>query len=90
MHDGVMQHRRASMPRYFFHFSDGELTFTDASGIEAAGAAAVRAHTARQIREIKGALSERRIMDWSGWKMIVANTDGKTIFELGFDPHRMK
>jgi hypothetical protein len=78
------------MPRYFFHFSDGKLTFTDSTGVEFAGAAAARAHTTRQIREIKGALCERQIMDWSGWKMIVANTDGKTIFEAGFDPNRPK
>lgn len=78
------------MPRYFFHFSDGRFTFTDSTGVEFAGAAAVRAHTTRQIRELKGALSERQIMDWSGWKMIVANTEGKTIFEAGFDLNRVK
>jgi hypothetical protein len=75
------------MPRYFFHFSDGKVTFTDSTGVEFAGAAAVRAHTTLQIREIKGALSECQIIDWSGWKMIVCNTDGKTIFEAGFDPN---
>jgi hypothetical protein len=76
------------MPRYFFHFSDGKHTFTDSAGAEFAGAAAARAHSKRHIREIKGSLSERQIMDWSSWKMIVANNDGKTIFEAGFDPHR--
>jgi hypothetical protein len=55
------------------------------TGVEFAGTAAVRAHTTRQIRDLKGALSERQLMDWSGWKMIVANKDGKTIFELGFN-----
>jgi hypothetical protein len=75
------------MPRYYFHFSDGNHTFTDARGMELTGAAAMRAHTTRQIREIKGAVAERRIVDWSGWKMIVANTDGKTIFEAAFDRH---
>ncbi len=78
----------APMPRYFFHFSDGKFTFTNSAGAEFAGAAAARAHSKRQIREIKGMLSERQIMDWSGWKMIVSNNRGKTIFEAGFDPHR--
>jgi Domain of unknown function (DUF6894) len=78
------------MPRYFFHISDGKLTFTDSTGVEFAGAAAARAHTTRQIRDIKGALSERHIMDWSGWKLIVANTEGKTVFEAGFDLDRAK
>ena len=76
------------MPRYFFHFSDGKHTFTDSAGAEFAGEGAARAHSRRQIRDIKGTLSERQIMDWSGWKIIVANTDGKTVFEAGFDPRR--
>lgn len=77
------------MPRHFFHFSDGKLTFTDSAGAEFAGAAGARAHSKRQIRDIKATLSERQIIDWSGWKMIVANIDGKTVFEAGFDPpHR--
>ena len=73
------------MPRYFFHFSDGEHTFTDATGGDFMGAEAVRVHAKRQVREIKGVLSERRILDWSSWKMIVANIEGKTVFEVGFD-----
>ncbi len=73
------------MPRYFFHFSDGKSTFTDSAGVDFGGAAAVRAHTMLQIRAIKGALCARQIVDWSDWKMIVCNSDGKTIFEIGFD-----
>jgi hypothetical protein len=78
------------VPRYYFHFSDGKRTFTDSTAIEFTGAAAVRAHATLQIREIKDALSERQIMNWSGWKMIVANADGNTIFEVGFDLNLIK
>jgi Domain of unknown function (DUF6894) len=74
-----------AMPRYFFHFSDGKRTFTDSTGIEFTGIAAARAHATEQIREMKIALSERALQNWSGWKMIIVNADGKTIFEIGFD-----
>jgi hypothetical protein len=74
-----------AMPRYFFHFSDGNRTFTDSIGIELTGIAAARAQATAQIREIRGALSERNLQDWSGWKMTVVDAAGKTVFEVGFD-----
>jgi uncharacterized protein DUF6894 len=72
------------MPRYFFYLSDGKHTFTDRTGIELAGLADVREHARVQVREIKGALSEQTLQGWSGWKMIVVNADGKSVFEIGF------
>ena len=72
------------MPLYFFHFSDGKRTFTDSTGVELTGIAAVRERATAQIREMKGALSERTLQSWSGWKMIVVNAEGKTVFEIGF------
>lgn len=73
------------MPRYFFHFSDGKRTFTDSIGIELTGIAAVRSQATAQIREMRGALSERTLQDWSDWKMIVIDAAGKAVFEVGFD-----
>ncbi len=73
------------MPRYFFHFSDGKRTFSDATGSELTGIAAARAHAVGQIREMKDAQSERGIQNWSKWKMVVADDKGKTIVQIGFD-----
>ena len=73
------------MPRYFFHFSDGKHTFTDATGVELNGIAAARAHATVQIREMRGAQSERSLQNWATWKMIVIDAKGKTLFEVGFD-----
>jgi hypothetical protein len=72
------------MARYFFHFSDGRRTFTDSTGVELAGIASARQHAGEQVREMRSAMPERAL-DWSGWKMVVVDAGGKTVFELGFD-----
>jgi Domain of unknown function (DUF6894) len=72
------------MARYFFHFSDGKRTFTDTTGVDLAGIAPARQHAGEQIRDMRCATPERAL-DWSGWKMVIADADGKTVFELGFD-----
>ena len=53
----------ALMPRYFFHFSDGKHTVTDAAGVELNGIAAARARTTAQIRQMRGAQSERTLQN---------------------------
>jgi hypothetical protein len=73
------------MPRYFFHFSDGKQTFTDRIGVELASLAHARNNAVAQVREMKSSLSERLIQEWSGWKMIVIDANGKTVLEIGFD-----
>lgn len=73
------------MPRYFFHFSDGKRTFTDSAGVELAGIVAARSHAARHIREMRDAMSEQAILDWTGWTMTVVDDGGKAVFEIGFD-----
>jgi hypothetical protein len=73
------------MPRYFFHFSDGKRTFTDSIGVELTGIAAAHLQAAEQIRGMRSALTERALQDWSGWKMIGVDAEGKTVFEVGFD-----
>ncbi len=73
------------MPRYYFHFSGGKRTFTDAVGVDIAGIALARSHAATQIREIQGSISEQNIQDWADWKMVVVDNGGKAVFEIGFD-----
>jgi len=73
------------MPRYYFHFSDGMRTFTDAIGLELAGFGDVRNRVITQVRDLKSSLSEHCIQDWSDWKMIVIDAKGKTVLEVGFD-----
>ena len=73
------------MPRFYFHFSDGKQTFTDAIGLELAGFVDVRNRVITQIRDLKRSQSEHRIQDWSGWKVIVMDAMGKMVLEVGFD-----
>jgi len=73
------------MPRYFFHFSDGKRTFTDSIGVELTGIAAARSQVTAQIREMRGALFEGTLQDWSGWTMTIVDAKGKTLFKVGFD-----
>jgi hypothetical protein len=73
------------MPRYYFNFSDGKHTFTDRIGLELVSFADVRNQVINQVRDIKGALSERRIQDWADWKMIVTDASGIVILEVAFD-----
>ena len=70
------------MPHYFFHFNDGKRTFNDAHGVALTGIAAARENAIAQIREMKSA--EDKIQNWSGWKMIVGNADGKIVSEINF------
>jgi hypothetical protein len=73
------------MAKYFFHFSDGKHTFTDAIGVELTGIAGARTQASQQIREMRHSMSEQGILDWSIWKMTVVDLGGKTVFEIGFD-----
>jgi hypothetical protein len=73
------------MPRYYFHFSDGKRTFTDSIGVELTGITAARSQVTAQIREMRGALSEHTLKDWSGWTMTAVDSKGKTVLEIGFD-----
>ena len=75
----------SDVPRYFFHFFDGNRQFTDGSGEELSGMAAAREHATEHMREIKAAMSEPEIPDFSGWVMTVVDELGKVVFEIGFD-----
>ncbi|MGN6571457.1 MAG: DUF6894 family protein [Pseudolabrys sp.] len=73
------------MPRYFFHFTDGERQFSDDKGHELAGLRDARAHATHHVRELKAAMSEPAIQDLSGWSMTVTDARDRTVFVLGFD-----
>jgi len=85
MSGDISSRYEAPMPRYFFHFSDGKRTFTDAAGVELNGIAAARAHAIAQIRDMRDAQSEHALQNWAAYKMLVVDAEGKTIFEAGFD-----
>lgn len=74
-----------SVPRFYFHFSDGKRQFTDTVGSELSGLAAARKHAAHQVRDIKAAMCSPHIQDLSGWSMSVTDTKGETVIQLGFD-----
>jgi hypothetical protein len=73
------------VPRYYFHFSDGQRQFTDATGHELRGIAAARSHAIAQVREIKAAMCHPQIQDLSGWTLTAVDAEGRTVCELGFD-----
>lgn len=73
------------MPRYFFHFTDGQRVFGDSEGREFSGLREARAHATRQVRDLKAAMCAPHIQDLSGWSMLVADTSGRTVFVIGFD-----
>jgi hypothetical protein len=74
-----------SVPRFYFHFSDGKRQFTDAVGFELSGLAAARKHAAQQVRELKAAMCSPHIQDLSGWSLNVTDAKGDGVLELGFD-----
>jgi hypothetical protein len=85
MAKGAARFGGSGMPRYYFHFSDGDRQFSDSSGQELSGIAAARAHATKHMRELKMAMSDSQIQDLSGWSMTVVDGLGKTVLEIGFD-----
>jgi hypothetical protein len=75
----------SGMPKYFFHFSDGQRQFTDDAGQDLSGIAAARDYATDHVREIKTAMSDTQIHDFSDWSMTVVDDLGRTVFEIGFD-----
>ncbi len=73
------------LPRYYFHFSDGQRRFSDTVGCELGGISAARAHALNQVRDIKAAMCDPGIQDLSGWTMIVLDGAEQPVFEIGFD-----
>jgi hypothetical protein len=73
------------VPRYFFHFSDGQRLFSDGEGRELDGMASARQYAVAHVRGLKLAMCDSHIQDLSGWTMTVAHADGRKVFEIGFD-----
>lgn len=78
------------MPRYYFHFSDGQRRFSDDTGRDLSGLSAVRSQAVQDVRDLKAAMCDPGIQDLSGWSMTVVDIRDRTVFEIGFDlkPHR--
>jgi hypothetical protein len=74
-----------SVPRFYFHFSDGKRQFTDAVGFELSGLAAARKHAAQEVRDLKAAMCSPHIQDLSGWSLSVTDVKGDRVLEIGFD-----
>ncbi len=74
-----------SMPRYFFHFTDGRRTFTDVVGVELSGVAAMRQYAAEELRRLRSVMPDEKLQNWLGWKIIAVDSVGNTIYEVGFD-----
>jgi hypothetical protein len=77
--------RECSVPRYFFHFSDGKRQFSDTSGVELSGMRAARLHATRHVRELKAAMCHPTIQDLSAWTMTVNDAHGRTVCDLSFN-----
>lgn len=73
------------MPRYYFHFSDGNRVFTDENGLELIDFADVKQRVIRQVRDLKSSFSRQQNQDWANWKLIVVDAKGTTILEVSFD-----
>jgi len=73
------------VPRFYFHFSDGQRWFTDDKGQVFTGLAAARSHAVSQVRELKAAMCDPGIQDLSGWTMQVVDGEGRVVFDIGFD-----
>ena len=73
------------MPRFFFHLTNGNRIFTDATGVELRNTAAVRKHLISHIRDLRGTLSDSGIYDWSDWAIIVSDEKSKTLEVLCLD-----
>lgn len=76
------------MPRYFFHvFYEGELSQTDAEGVELANDDAAWAEAAsacgQMISDIDGSMRPN-----ASWWMEVADANGKRLFRLTFRAER--
>jgi len=85
MRNNSHRERARAVPRYFFHFTDGERQFSDDKGHDLAGLRAAREHATNHVRELKAAMCAPAIQDLTGWSMSVADARGRTVFVLGFD-----
>ena len=78
------------MSLYFFHFTDGHRQFTDSVGVDLTGIAAAKLHAAEKIRGLQDAMPGVKLQNWLGWKIIAVDTVGNTVYEIGFDPTRLR
>jgi hypothetical protein len=70
------------LPRFFFHMTDGERTFTDAIGIELESLVAARRHITFNIGELRSALYKNGVRNLSEWAVIIFNEKNEILQEV--------
>lgn len=74
------------MPKFYFHFSDGQRTFSDTLGVDLTGLAALRREAVRQIRDMKATQLESGAHgSWPDWTMTAVDARGTPVLHMGFD-----
>jgi hypothetical protein len=71
------------MPRYFFHLTNGWRAVNDSDGVEHENNESARLEAAEMVSEL---LKESLITGhvWDGWRVIVRDQNGNTIWEIKF------
>jgi hypothetical protein len=75
-----------SVPKFYFHFSDGRRTFSDTQGVDLTGLGALRREAVRQIRDMKAAQLESGVHgSWPDWTVIAVDAGGAPVLHMTFD-----
>jgi hypothetical protein len=67
---------RTTMPRYFFHLTDGDSVLDDPDGLELPGEAAARQEAVLVAKDLKERLRPR---DWTGWMVSIRDEHGNQV-----------
>ena len=67
------------MPKFFYHITDGDRTFSDANGVELKNIEEARRHLVSYIYELKSFLYEKKIYEWADWAVVLKNNKDETI-----------
>jgi hypothetical protein len=77
----MMARETASMPRYYFHLTNGR-PFHDVDGLELSGIEAAREEAVGFALDIMRLEPECR--DWSSWSVAVTDRDQTTVLQIPF------
>jgi hypothetical protein len=69
------------MPRYYFHFTNGELVLNNHKGIDLPGNAAARTDAVALARDLKHGAAMPD-WDWTGWFVAVVDQDEHKVDEV--------
>jgi hypothetical protein len=73
--------REHSMPRYYFHLTDGKHVLNNHKGVDLPGNAAARDDAAVLARDLKHGAAMRD-WNWSGWFVTIVDQHSKKIDEV--------